>query len=474
MKINENKIKIISFFLFITASIYSTGFYHWDEHFQILEFAALKLNLTNADSLPWEYHNLMRPSLQPLMVVALYKIMDFVDLGSPFIVSFLTRLISALLAYTAINLKYTLYKNSIKDELIRNIFLIVTFLLWFNPYLGVRFSSENWSGIFFSIGFSLFFILNSKNTITYMLIGVLFGVSFSCRYQAAFLIIGFLSWILFFKKAKIYEILCISFGVITMLFISVLMDFWFYEKLTFAPWNYFSQNIIEDKVSSFGISPWYFYVTSFLIKGIPPLSVFFVFSFVFFILYKIKDPITWSILPFLLIHLYIGHKELRFLFPIIYFLPIILAKSLEIMKQNKKNFLFKILKVKVLITLFAINLLALGISTIKFDNRVSLYEKLYENKKLKKLYYTPKVSGILTPFGVPLSFYKRDLQFKMTKNPESIQEKKFIFLNGQFERYKFKNRQDLIYKTLPDWAINFNFNKWIERTNPVSLYLIIK
>lgn len=58
--------------LFITA-LFSVGAYHADEHYQILEFAGLKLGLTSAENLPWEFHYQMRQTLQPFMVIALHK-----------------------------------------------------------------------------------------------------------------------------------------------------------------------------------------------------------------------------------------------------------------------------------------------------------------------------------------------------------------------------------------------------------------
>ena len=49
-------------------ALLSRGFYHPDEHFQILEYAHLKLfGAETTDYLPWEYHAMMRPGLQPFI-----------------------------------------------------------------------------------------------------------------------------------------------------------------------------------------------------------------------------------------------------------------------------------------------------------------------------------------------------------------------------------------------------------------------
>jgi len=75
------KSKKIHLFIFLSSVIiysitayFSVGYYYFDEHYQILEFANIKLGLTETESLPWEYAAKIRPSIQPLIYVAIYKI----------------------------------------------------------------------------------------------------------------------------------------------------------------------------------------------------------------------------------------------------------------------------------------------------------------------------------------------------------------------------------------------------------------
>ena len=69
----EKSIYILSAIALATAATFSTGYHQDDEHFQILEFAALKLNMTSANELSWEFHNKMRPAIQPTMVVLFFR-----------------------------------------------------------------------------------------------------------------------------------------------------------------------------------------------------------------------------------------------------------------------------------------------------------------------------------------------------------------------------------------------------------------
>ena len=70
----EKTVVALSLGIFFVTALRSSGFHQIDEHFQILEFAAFKLGLTNQGELPWEYSAQMRPALQPAIVVLIYKI----------------------------------------------------------------------------------------------------------------------------------------------------------------------------------------------------------------------------------------------------------------------------------------------------------------------------------------------------------------------------------------------------------------
>jgi phosphatidylinositol glycan class B len=144
-----------SILIFIITAIFSTGYHHYDEHFQILEFAGLKLNLIAAQNLPWEYLYQIRPAVQPAMVVVLYRFFHLLGIESPFLIAFLFRLLSAALAFLSMHMIYKMYKDTIANETLQKWFLVLSFFLWFAMYSGVRFSSENWSGSIFIIAFVL-------------------------------------------------------------------------------------------------------------------------------------------------------------------------------------------------------------------------------------------------------------------------------------------------------------------------------
>jgi len=475
MTTQEKKIIIISFIVFVVASIFSVGYHHFDEHFQILEFAGLKLNLTSAVNLPWEYHCQMRPAFQPFIAFCLYNFFGLFGLNNPFIIAFIFRLLSAVLTFYSIWLLYRVFKDQIHDTVLKKWYLILSFLLWFAIYNGVRFSSENWSGIAFIITFSLFFIIQKRNAIFFVCIGCGLGLTFLFRYQAGFLIMGFLLWMAFIKKEKVFNLLLIMFGLSLLIFIGILIDHWFYGEWTISFWHYFEQNILQDKVSNFGVHPWWWYFEKFFMKGIPPFSLLFIISLFVLLIYRPKSPVLWSITPFLIVHFLIGHKEIRFLFPMICFLPIISILAMEaiqnkyIPKLTSSRFLQVFMKL-----FFIVNFIALAIVSLQpADNQIPLYNSIYKNyKEPVTLYYINE-----NPYKRVLDIYfyrRKNLSVNKIESLKDIDYKSnnknlIVFTNRDIPLDFGKNHK-LVYSSFPDYLLAFNFNNWLSRTKAWYVY----
>lgn len=474
----EKQVYLISAIVLIIASMFSLGFHHFDEHHQILEFAGLKLGMTVAENLPWEYHNQMRPSLQPAMVVVVVKFFNMIGITSPFYITWFLRLISAGLAFLSIHLLYKTFLPQIKNEVARKWFLVFNFLLFFLIYIGVRFSSENWSAIFFILPFCLFFLQKEKRFLHYLSIGVLLGLSFLFRYQGAFLVAGFLGWMLFIQREKMKHFFTAFLGVCIIIGLGTLVDCWYYEEWTIAPWNYFEQNLLMDKVSSFGVDPWWYYLEVFSLQAVPPFSIVLIITLLLVIVFDWKSPITWSVVPFLAIHFLIGHKELRFLFPVAYFLPIILIKGFEIIQQKYWNNFFETKALKIFMKVFLVinTLMLLVIMFRAADSQVALYQVIYERYKEPVTVYTVKKNPYRRVLDV--YFYKRsNVTIKevesLSEIPTNHKQKTVLVLHYRDkESKKHKQNAPLIYESFPEWIKNYNFNNWLDRTNGWIVYEI--
>jgi len=469
------KIYLATFLVFLLCCFFSEGYHHFDEHFQILEFAGSRLNITTADDLPWEFHHQMRSTIQPTIAIAVYKLMQIIGVSDPFLVALMLRILSALLAFSTIWLLYKNFSKEITDIKLKSWFILFSFFLWFVIYNGVRFSSENWSGALFSVAFSLFFLVKNRSSTFYFLVGVVLGLSFLFKYQAGLLITGFMSWIIFVKKEKMLNTSFLISGIICMFILGILVDKWFYGEWTITAWNYFNQNLLLDKVSSFGTEPWWWYIQKFIIQGAPPLSIIFTISLFILITFKTRSPITWSLLPFLIFHFIVGHKELRFLFPIIYFLPIILIKAIEIIQLRFISRFASKKYLRIIITIcLVVNFIFLSIVIFRpADHQIALYRSIYRNyKNPTNLYYISKNPYMRV---LDIKFYKRNnleiKRFDMDKkmNLQNDSTSLIVYTHKNHPKEVNENHK-LVYCTFPKWITKFNFNNWLDRTSSWYVY----
>lgn len=471
---NVRSICILSMVLLAVTAFFSTGYYHFDEHFQILEFAGFKLNMCQESDLPWEYFCKMRPAVQPMIVVVLFNLLNLLGINNPFTVTLLLRLLSAGLSFLGMYLIYRAFYTTVPERRLRRWFTLLSFFLWFMIFNNVRFSSENWSGSIFLIAVSLLILKQSGNRIFYLYVGFLLGFSFIFRYQTGILIFGLILWHLLVKK-RIGNSISMLLGIFVIVVLGILIDKWFYGEWALTTWNYFDQNILLHRAADFGVHPWWYYFEIILIKGIPPFSLVLIVSFVLVFIYLRNDLLTWTILPFLFIHFLIGHKEIRFLFPLIGFVPIVIIRSIEIIQRRWSGSFSENKAVIFAAKLFwGFNILLLPVIALTpADNHIALYKKLYSDYKDRaELYYTND-----NPYkrGLDINFYKRGnlsvVKLDSIESLKSLTGNRQLFVTRDKKIADSIQRQKkLIYTTYPEWIYKFNFNNWIARTNCWYVY----
>ncbi len=146
---------IAGFVIYGITAWCSEGYHHPDEHFQILELANYRLGGTPAADLPWEFGERMRPGLQPGLAYTVICGLKMIGIASPFLQAFGLRLISGWLMWLLIYAWARQLGHSFAYEKGAALLLWLSLLLWFMPYLSVRFSSELWAGLSFLTGLFL-------------------------------------------------------------------------------------------------------------------------------------------------------------------------------------------------------------------------------------------------------------------------------------------------------------------------------
>lgn len=299
----------------IVTAWFSVTFYFPDEHFQVLEFMGLKLGITPASDLPWEYEARIRPWFQPLLYFLIVSPLRAVGVQDMFTLVFLLRLLTGLFSLAALALFARAVLDTIEGEAEKRAFARYLPFFGFLPYLFVRTSSETLSAAFFALGLAV--ALRGKSARLLALSGLLCGLAFEARYQTAMLGLGLVAWLAIIARVRFPALPSFVGGGVIALVLGALADRWGYGAWVFPPWNYFHVNIVQGVAATqFGREPVFAYLY------LLPAQLFFAITLVLMAgmiamwLRNPRHPLTWTTLPFVLLHVMVAHKEARFLFPL--------------------------------------------------------------------------------------------------------------------------------------------------------------
>lgn len=322
VKLPHFNLLIAGFVVYGVAAWYSEGYHHPDEHFQLLELANYKLGGTPAADLPWEFRERIRPGLQPCLAYALLCGLQAVGIPSPFAQAFVLRLLSGWLMWLVIFGWARHLGHYLHEQKPSKVLLWSAALCWFMPYLSVRFSSENWAGLALLTGLLLIiqFIDKEGNRVGWRLWtgGLLLGLSFFFRFQMAFALLGVVAWLLYYRRLNGVEWGQVLAGGLLAAGLGVCADYWLYGHWEFTAWHYFQANILENKAADWGTAPWWFYLEEIVLTGLPPVSLLLVVLALWGGWKQRQNVFVWALVPFVLAHTLVGHKELRFLFPMVF------------------------------------------------------------------------------------------------------------------------------------------------------------
>jgi len=492
MKIRH--ILIIGFILFIVAAIFTEGYFHPDEHFQLLEFANYKLGGIKGEYLPWEFDEQMRPTFQVFIAYSVCMAFKAIGAFDPYVVTTFLRLITAGCMFILLYRFYERYKVEIQSPKGIWWFGALSFLLWYVPFISVRYSSEAYGTIFMLLAVLMYDVPNYKKTQLgrYLLVGLFLGFSFLSRYQMGFMIFGMGLWILMVRKEKPARISFIALGFIISVGIGLLCDYWFYGEWVSSAYNYFYQNLVVNKAAEFGVSPfWYYAAMTPLV--IPVFGIVILPCLIAFFIKKPKHLFTWLIIPFLVIHHLIGHKEFRFLFPLSPFIPFIVVFVLE-----KANWMKGLRFTKYIFWIINIPLLIIMSCKPAYDNTM-LFRYMYHKRNDREVYFLAAYPPWMM-YQVELEkkpFIKgKDLKIAFLHEPDfhphpaedipelmdSVQASNkpvlVVLRTIQYEEnYKShfdkKNiRQKVVYQTYHSWLKPINFENWIGRDDVGSWTVI--
>ena len=292
------------------AALFSEGYAFHDDHFCVTRVAQAWAN-----GIPHWLETDTPPKHSMLYAGINAGIIWFAELfgaNDPYVKTAFMRVFHAL--YSMLIVVFA-YKTTllISDEKKANLVGWILALLWFMPFMGVRFLVEMVSIPPLMIGF-YYLIKQHKETTNkigiWLLAGFLFGLAFAVRYHTI-LFAGGLGIVLLYRKYWLGSVL-FTIGFIAAAFLTVgLIDVIFFDYPFHSIVEYFAYNS-ENANNYISGSPFKFTLTTFGFL-IPPVSVFLMVGYTRS--YKIEPMMFWGVLVFFVFHSAFPNQQERFILP---------------------------------------------------------------------------------------------------------------------------------------------------------------
>lgn len=455
----------------IIAAIFSIGYYYADEQYQVIEFSGYKLGTHTTNELAWEFKYQLRSGFLPSVCYFFLSVFKLFGLSNPFHQAIALRLFSAVLSLTAMACLVNTFTQSFKNNISQKAFIFSTFLLWFLPFLDVRFASETFAAALFIISFCMLHQSQFTAKKNFLIIALI-ASTILMRYQMLlpFLIMAF--WYLIYTKDRTVLMLILS-GIGFSFLAGLFIDFYFYETWTVPLYNYASM-ILTGSGPDFGSEPWYFYFIQLSTKSFLPIGLLLIVAFIYYWIQNPKSLITWITLCYFMVHCFLPHKELRFLFPMLFFSPLVIGFLIETLAAGlKEKWALQSFKTT-LYVLGIINLMiAVVVVLLPASPGIAIANYLNKNVQNKSVLIHTPYSNPYSPFeSIPIKFYSNENieQVKIDNAallPDSvlnIKSKQFLCIrNTDYEVNKaYLNQKGfgLIYYAIPPLIIKWNAEIW--------------
>ena len=312
----------------VVAGVESLGFVHPDEHQQYLE-AANKIAY-GYGIVFWEYDRGIRHYLYPGALAGFLRLLETAGIGDPIVQAKIIRTTIGLSVFGSLALFALCWIRQGKRVAGLSL-LAMSALSPFLIFVGARTLSE--TAVIPLLVLMLFF-LDFKPLVSGLLAGLMFAVRFQSALFVAPLFIAMAGSAVFFedhRRERKHVLVRFGLGLLASLLFVGLVDCLTWGAWFHSPIEYFRANVLEDVASMFGVSPWHQYLrwiwdavqhSSVLIIPLIALS------------FRSKPHWALAAVLFVVAHSCIGHKEARFIWPMIPVMLLLVAEGLEIASQH--------------------------------------------------------------------------------------------------------------------------------------------
>lgn len=397
------------------------GPYHMDEWGQISAFYLQKLGFMQASDMPWEFAERMRPWLQPLTYAALLSPVIDATGYHHFAMERVLHIVHWVLLVAIAPIYWGLLRASEGEGEAPALTFWLLGTLWFVPSMFVRHSSEVASALFLILMLWAWRKAEDRDQGSWgLLAGLAAGFAFWARFQSALFVAPF--WLALLPARGRGKILSLfAAGVLLTMPIGVGLDFIGYGEWVFSPYEYFRANVLENRAAEFGESgPWFYFVV---------LAAIFLNPFIWVwggeaARLRWREPwlraVAVGCLGFVIAHTAIGHKEARFMFPILPLLGTLVVAYLAAPQvrwewMRNRRFLRGVIAVQ-LVALVAYTALGLTKDRVRID--LALWNLPEDQAVISgaNLYGPSLVDELVEPYAVELTS-SRDYTRRFVRPP---------------------------------------------------------
>lgn len=324
----------LSFVLYVACAIFCFRHFHPDEYFQIVEAASVKLGLTNASDLPWEFQSHMRSWMQPAFYVGVARAALVFGIDRPLSWLFLFRLSTGIVSWAALWMLIAAGRRWIASEDDRRRLYVIAALLWILPFLGVRTSAETMASAMLCIGVALMEWRWDRPTRAgrfgfAVMAGFAFGLCFEFRYTSAVMAAGAIVNYLRPSDDRSQVFGGLALGGCLALSFGALIDIWGYGVSSFPVYSYIYENFVVGRAAGFGTSPFFAYLYKPLETPMAPVAAVLMLATLIAWARRPWHVLTFATVPYVLLLSIVGHKEQRFIFPLVPLLPFFVVFALS-------------------------------------------------------------------------------------------------------------------------------------------------
>lgn len=328
----ERLLLIGAIVLHLVTAWYSTGYHSEDEHHQTIGFAETWLGELPVEEQAWEYHARIRGTALPWIAVGVFKLADAIGLHDPFNKALLLRLLTAALAI-AVTLHFLRAVRSIITPDLWKPFLVVTWALWFLPFQHVRFASETWSGLLFLLALAHAIDPTRARGWAWRM-GACLALAVWVRPAVGLMAVGLIAWLVLVRKEELRRLVPALLSFLVVITCTIAVDSLFYRTPTCSILRYTHTALVGDPDHPFDTLPWYYYAPWIFKYPIPPIGLCILGAFAVLLWKDRNHVLVWCIVPFILAHTFIGHKEVRFLYPLVDLVPWLLIAGFAAFREH--------------------------------------------------------------------------------------------------------------------------------------------